>query len=214
MPHTFVIRGDRKGKVSLGESTCMEYFCALYRMCKDSSVPHIWVGHIREHQEQLAIMHLEWDWETSLMWSERVFSMIDDGRLKKGWEDLYAIKDVQRDVHSVGTRITQKKRKPDNYKRSEETNTYEYTKRAEFSSETDGRPCHQWNWGTDCGHTATHGTLPNRFCHVCAYCANKYRKANPHREQDCNNKKRANEKKKAAESTTDSAKDADQQGFQ
>lgn len=200
MPNTFVIRGDRKGKVGLGESTCMEYFSALFRMCKDSSVPESWIEPLREHQEQLSTMALDWDWDTCLLWSERIFSMIDDRRLPRGWADIYAIKDVQRDAQAVGTRLATKKKKTNEYqKRQEDYGGHDYGGRTEFSTVTDGRPCHQWNWGNDCGHSSTHGTLPNRYCHVCAWCANKYRKANPHRENECNNKKRALEKKQAAE---------------
>ena len=41
-------------------------------------------------------MAADWEWETCMWWSERVFTMIDDGRLPHGWADEYAVQDVQR----------------------------------------------------------------------------------------------------------------------
>ena len=45
-----------------------------------------------------------WEWETCRLSSERVFTMMDSGRLPKAWNDLYAIKDVHRDAIAIGNR--------------------------------------------------------------------------------------------------------------
>ena len=124
-----------------------------------------------------------WEWETVLLWSERVFSMINDGRLKDGWADRYAIKDVQRDIFAVGARLNAKK--PD--KRSEQNNQPNWFFR-EFNEDLEGKPCSIWNNGESCGFNTSHGSLPNRLCHCCNWCANKFRKLNWHREVDCNKK--------------------------
>ena len=68
---------------------------ALFRMCVSKYVPKSWVPHIRKHMEQLCNMAVDWDWIICLTWSERVFTMIEDGRLPCGWQDIYPIKDVQ-----------------------------------------------------------------------------------------------------------------------
>ena len=98
------------------------YFCALYRMCKDSTVPRDWIGHLREHQEQLATMALDWEWDLCLLWSERVFSMIDDGRLPGGLDDNNAIKDIEWDACAVGTWLYAKKNGNDYYNRCQDEN--------------------------------------------------------------------------------------------
>ena len=67
--------------------------------------------------------------------------------------------------------------------------------RHEYNKDSDGVPCRQWNWGTDCGYTTSHGMQPERKCHLCAWCALKYGKANVHPEKACNNKKRFLDKK-------------------
>ena len=43
--------------------------------------------------------------------------------------------------------------------------------------------------------TSSHGTLPDRKAHMCAWCVYKYKKVKYHKEIDWNNKKRAQEKR-------------------
>ena len=177
-------------------------------MVKDRSLPASWKEHLLEHVHQLATMATIWDWPTCRQWSEAVFTMIGDGRLPYGWEDQYAIKDVQRDSCVVGTRISTKQAGRANAadvvtKRTDSgtaaTSSVRQNKgdyvRHEYNKDTDGVPCYQWNWGSDCGHTTSHGLLPDRKCHLCSWCANKYSKANVHQEKLCQNKKRFIEKK-------------------
>ena len=80
------------------------------------------------------------------------------------------------------------------YKTRQNNNTYS-EQRQDFNRETDGKPCNAWNWGGDCTFTTSHGQSPDKKAHVCAWCANKYHRANIHKEMDCLNKKRFLEKK-------------------
>ena len=73
----------------MGESTWAEHFAALRRLAADPACSPSWWAPLHHHE--LAIMAISWDW------LERVFQMVADGRLKQGWEDEQAIKDVQRD---------------------------------------------------------------------------------------------------------------------
>ena len=224
LPHTYAIRGNQQGKVGLGESAWHEHIAALFRMSTNKAVPAAWTEHLLDHVNQLAIMAGDWDWTTCRTWSEKVFNMFDDGRLPRGWSDKQAIKDVQRDACLVGAtaynkqhttrhdtyRYTQSKQEDSNVAPRGDTSQPAF-KRADFNTESDGRPCSQWNWGRDCGFSASHGSMPDRMVHVCAWCANKYKKANVHKEQDCNNKKRQIERKAAA-STSDQP-DGERQDF-
>ena len=74
-------------------------------MAEDCKLPSTWLRHIRQHMHQLAMMVSNWDWHMYCQWSEMVFLMIADGRLPHGWADQYVIKNVQRDVCAIGTRI-------------------------------------------------------------------------------------------------------------
>ena len=126
-------------------------------------------------------MSLNWSWQTCLTWSDRIFLMISDGRLPAGWTDNYAIKDVQRDICLVGTRAKIQTSEPKNR---------DFKERQPYDKDYDGIPCSPWNEGKTCGLNFSHGELPNKSCHFCAWCVLKFKKANSHRECDCNNKRR------------------------
>ena len=59
-----------------------------------------------------------------------------------------------------------------------------------FDKEVEGTPCRSWNKGTDCGFEYSHGKLPDRSPHLCAYCARKYKKAYGHPEYKCRRKEK------------------------
>ena len=50
-----------------------------------------------------------WELKTAFMWSEKVFSMVNDGRLESGWSDRYAIKDIQHHVYAIGVHLNENK---------------------------------------------------------------------------------------------------------
>ena len=206
LPHLFVIRGSKREKIAVGDANMPEYFAALFKMVKSEEVPSSWTDHLYEHMHNIAVMACEWDWHTCRLWSEKVFDMIDDGRLPHAWADHYAVKDIQRDAYAVGNRVNQQKRSNNNtrsaqsnstnsYNNSHATSSGSHDSRQDFNRETDGKPCNPWNWGNDCGNSASHGEGQERKVHVCAWCANKYRRANVHKEKDCLNKKRYLDKK-------------------
>ena len=74
--------------------------------------------------------------------------------------------------------------------------------REDYNKETDGRPCYPWNWGKDCGFPGSHGTLPDMFLHICAWCAYKCKRHLLHKEQDCLKKCRFLDKKALGDSAS------------
>ena len=83
--------------------------------------------------------------------------MIEDGTLPCSWEDIYVINAVQLDACTLGLRLGCKKKKALDYRCMEDNATNSKLPRcAEFSTETDGHLCHQWNWGMACGFMAMH----------------------------------------------------------
>ena len=217
LPHLFVIRGSKREKIAVGEASMPEYIAALCKMSKDPEVPDTWREPLAEHIHNLAVMACEWEWNTCRLWSEKVFDMIDDGRLPHAWSDHYAVKDIQRDAYAVGNRITVTKyHRPTahnprqtaaptpvtTYNTAQTNYTATTENRQDFNRDTDGKPCTPWNWGSDCGFSTSHGEASDRKVHVCAWCANKYRRANVHKEKDCLNKKRFLDKKAAQAADT------------
>ena len=106
-PHLFVTRGDGCKKIELGQATWAKYFGALRRLAAHPTFPLASFPALLQHEEDLANMAITWDWLTCRRWSKRVFQMIADGRLRDGWQDLAAIKDVQRDVCTDAVRALQ-----------------------------------------------------------------------------------------------------------
>ena len=178
-PWEYIITDD-KSSGAVGSSTWPQYLGALFIMSRHRNVPTSWSKYLLIHIENLCTMAEDWSWPTCLRWSEKVFKMIEDGRLANGWLDAYAIKDVQRDVCLLGSRA-----KP---AQGEPKNTFEYKPKAPYDKLTDGVPCRLWNNGKDCGSQFSHGSQPNRECHLCSWCINKFNRANAHREIDCINK--------------------------
>ena len=72
--------------------------------------------------------------------------------------------------------------------------------REDYNKETDGKPCYPWNWGKECGFSASHGASAEHYLHICAWCAYKFRRQLNHREQYCLKKRRFLDKKAAGES--------------
>ena len=158
------------------------YVAAPCRMCTDTKLPAPWSKHLLTHLHQLATMASHWDWYTCRQWSETVFIMIADGRLPQGWEDTYAIKDVQRDVCSLGTRIDNPKNSGHDKKydgrAADNRNGGEYS-RPEHNKDVVGKPCQQWNAGNDCSFTTSHGLQLDRKCHLCACTSLTVRRQTP-----------------------------------
>ena len=129
-------------------------------------------------QHQLVTMVTVWDWHTCYQWSETVFTMVSNGCLPKGWSDHYVIKDVQRDVCAVGTRIHPVREVPrpnvwptaavkrqdlmDQQTPLEEKHAQTDYNWPMYNADTDGKPCHQWNCGSDCEFSTSRRLQPAR----------------------------------------------------
>ena len=204
-PHRYIYRNNRAGRVAFDQASMPEYFSGLCRMAKDPAMPTSWLEPLQDHLLQLTVMACKYDWHTCRSWSESIFLMIADGRLPYAWADLYAIKDVQRDaVLPENRRPAQGDRGGDHTSRpsTSRNGRSEYV-RPSYDRETDGKACMRWNRGEDCGNSTSHGALPDRFCHLCAWCINKYSKANPHKEKECQNKRRFLDRKNNVEPSQD-----------
>ena len=222
-PHRYVVRPGRTTRIGMDQASLPEYIVALCKMSKDRSLPTTWIEPVQDHIMHVAAMACTYEWPTCRQWSESVFVMIADGSLPYGWNDLYAIKDLQRD-HTTAANNRQAARlgrgaRAEGNADASYNNTVttregssRRAERAEYSrpaynKEANGKVCGQWNRGEDCGNSATHGNMPDRYCHICAWCANKYQKANPHQERNCQNKKRYLEMKNGEKRQTTESQD-------
>ena len=84
LPHHFITRGDLCKPIDLGQAGWAEYFVALRRLAAHPTFASADFPELLKHEEDLAIMAISWDWTTCRRWSEKIFKMIADGRLKNG----------------------------------------------------------------------------------------------------------------------------------
>ena len=211
--HKFITRGNSFEKVGLGQATFPEYLAAMKEMVRFPECPKGWAPYITEHEEQLVIMAKKWDWPTCRLWTESVFMFVNRGGVANAWTHTHTILDIQRDVTSTGKRVAVAKevtasrydltkRYSTTYPRAaeaEESSAWSVAdaSRQGFDKDKDGKPCYAWNWGRDCGFSASHGFSPDARPHICAFCAYKLHKVLPHKEKECLNKQRNADKMQA-----------------
>ena len=204
LPHKFVLRGDSCLKIGQGDSTMPEHFDAIFRMRNDDDCPVDWSEHLINHLAELSEMATLWDWPTCRRWSEKVFRLIAEGKLKGGWSNTAKLTDMQRNITSLCAKASAMDAQRFNSRRttpsatqSVPTTTQNTTQHhnKDYQRDRDGKPCHSWNWGKDCGFTASHGVLPDASPHICAWCAYRYHRMNIHQEKECINKRKFLEKK-------------------
>ena len=157
-PHT-TAADDGCKPINMGEVTWAEYYAALRQLAADPNCPPAWWPHLHTHEEELAIMVISWDWPTCRRWSEKVFQMVAEGRLKEGWEGWAAIKDLQRDIcrdapwpQTARTYYHSYDQYRLSHTPSVATAPAPQTHTApnpheDYNKETDGRACSPWNWG-------------------------------------------------------------------
>ena len=206
-PHKRIVRGEKWVKLGPAEATMGEYFVAILEMQEDKKCPDGWKEHLISHLKELAKLTISYDWQTCRRWSEQIFRLLDNDMIPNGWENTNFITNIQRDVCALGKRLETYQVRDEKIQRYNTpittitTQTQQNTQTTpqiqatapqqnikDFQKERDGKPCFSYNWGRDCGFTANHGDLPNKYLHICAWCAYRYHRTNAHREQECNNK--------------------------
>ena len=212
-PHQFITRGDSCKKIELGQATMAEYFGAIRRLGAQPSFPVTSFPALLQHEEDLANMAVSWDWQICRRWSEKIFQMVADGRLREGWLDMAPIKDVQRDVCTDAVRAQQARSAqytPQDLHRAQPSSAQAVSapsvsaplnQREDYNKDTDGKPCYPWNWGKECGFQGSHGSSSDALLHICAWCAYKFRRQLKHKEQDCMKKRRFIDKKAASDTS-------------
>ena len=196
-PFKFVERGEKCSKISQGEATLPEYLDALFIMIGSEGCPVGWGENMRLHVEDIVRMSTVWDWKICRRWSERLFKLLVEGRVKGGWNNVMFIKNLQRDMIALGQKTGEcRTGKVDAVKRDRVEIEGENKKQGgPFDREKDGKPCFGWNWGKECGFKTHHGADDAKIPHICAWCAYRYKTIGYHAEKDCYSKQRYNERK-------------------
>ena len=98
IPHQFISRGDSGKPIEQEQDSRAEYFATIRRITAHPAFPQSALAALYKHVEDLSITAISWDWPTCRRWSEKVFKLVGDGRLKLGWNDTTVIKNLQQDI--------------------------------------------------------------------------------------------------------------------
>ena len=154
LPHHFIMRGDSCKPIELGQTGWAEYFTAVRRLAAHPTFLSAAFPALQGHEDGIS-----WDWPTCRRWSEKIFKMIADGRLKNGWSDQIAIKDVQRDVCTEAVRVMHSRtllsQQFDVHRPTTSASTQQQqapqaialpiNTREDYNKEMAGKPCYPWN---------------------------------------------------------------------
>ena len=180
-----VDRGDGGKPIRKGEATREEYVLGLIRLETCPDFPASALEALTAHQADIAQDNCKLPWPIVRRYSEEVFTRIADGRIPRGWQNEVAISNVRLETIAMSSIQT-----------TEPAHTHsKHSKdpRNPYIKDTMGTPCTVWNRDPDaCDKAAkgeTHGEPPQKYAHICGYCANVRQISAAHPEQRCYSKK-------------------------
>ena len=189
-PHELVERGDGARPVKRGEATREEYTLALKLMETHPLFPERDLKALSAHQALLAHDNCKAPWHIVRRYSEEIFSRIADGRLPYGWHDKAALAAVRIDA------IAMANLQPDDpppTTSSKPISRFHQDPKNPYDKADMGIPCVVWNRDPEAcskvGKGESHGTHPQKYIHICGFCAYVRRIVANHPESKCISKK-------------------------
>ena len=149
-----------------------EYFGGIGRLAAHPSFPLASFPAILQHELDLDLANI------AVTWGDRLKGGWQDMAAIKDVQDMAAIKDVQRDVCT--DRVHAMQARPQPYHVFDSTHPHPQqtvpsstststpiNSREDYNKETDVKPCYPWNWGKDWGFSASHGASAELYLHIC-----------------------------------------------
>ena len=197
--HSYILKGPKKNKATLGELTLPEYNLGFIRLMNSTQVDpsdrHCMLMHLECINEDAA----RYSWPDVRFWSEEVVHKIAEGTLT--WDDEYRI-DILRLSLSQQSRIGSQGNTQEDPHQSDTLTLSDIPD--EVKSAKPAPPCRHFNAG-NCTSKSHHVVNGYRYLHICGYCIYNKCAYLPHPEGTCRSKEY--KKQKAAR------KDAQPAGF-
>ena len=186
-PYDLVERGDGGKPIKKGEATREEFSLGLIRLQLEPTFPPDSINALVSHHEMIAYDNCSLPWHIVRRYSEETFTRIADGRLPHGWLDPVAINAVRLETLATSN-IAAGELPSESYRNSNSNNP-----KNPYDKETMGSPCSIWNRDQEKCDKASkgeaHGNPPNKYIHICGYCANVRHIVAAHPENKCYTKK-------------------------
>lgn len=190
-PFKYIKRGRDKICASINSVTALEHLWGIFAMFKDPSVPASIKPALLTHVDEILDDCRSYDWEAAVRpWSEEVFSLIAEGRLPRGWDDVHGIQMLRMTISRASTAKLDQAR--DNTTRSKPFQQQGFQSQAGFdqNQQKGGPPCQSFNSSQGCSLQSGHMVQGKKMIHVCSYCISELSVAYPHSFVQCRNKKR------------------------
>ena len=187
-PHSFVRRGTKKSKTTLGDLTLPEYNMGFIRLMNSREVDPADRPYMFQHLEHVNEDAISYPFADVRAWSEDICFTIAEGDMT--WDDHYKIDLLRIKMSQNGPAgRTQGPDRRDSSRRVVDAGALD--PHSEMSPEVlaarPGPPCRPYNNGS-CYHKSHHVSNGFRQLHVCSSCV--YHKCSliPHPEKECKSK--------------------------
>ena len=184
--HSYVRRGPKKSRTTLGELSQAEYNLGFIRLMNSREVDPADRPFMFQHLEHLNEDAITFPFTDVRAWSEEVCFLVSEGEL--AWDDHYRI-DLLRLKHSQngpGSKDQREQRDPRDTRRQTDSGAIDPLTElsADVRAARPAPPCRLYN-STGCSHRSHHVANGLRQLHVCSSCVYHKCLLLPHAEKDC-----------------------------
>lgn len=139
---------------------------------------------LNAHVDEILDDCRSYEWESAVRpWSEEVFSLIAEGRLPRGWDDVHRIQMLRMTISRASTAKLDQNR--DNA-----ACLRQFQQQPAYDQQKGGPPCQGFNSSQGCALSSGHVVQGKKMIHVCGHCISELSVAYPHSIMQCRNKKR------------------------
>ena len=189
-PHNYVLRGEKKEKVTLGTLTLAEHCWGLMRIIEDANLPPEDKPALVTHLDEVLEDARDCPWPNVRRWSEEVFTQIGGNRIQGGWSNDTKIQLLRvtfsrnSNPHTSAGASVQA-----NSGSGKGSNSGARGSAPPRDQLKGGPPCKEFNAG-NCTQQSGHMVEGIRRPHICSYCIAHFSSIHTHSEKDCEIKKR------------------------
>lgn len=153
-------------------------------MFKDPTVPAAIKPALLNHVDEILEDCRSYEWESAVRpWSEEVFSMIAEGRLPRGWDDVQQIQMLRLTISRASTaKLGQVRETFSRQRQGQQVSQQEQTK--------GGPPCPAYNSSQGCRLPSGDMEQGKKMIHACSFCLSAMSASYPHSQIQCRNKNR------------------------
>ena len=178
--HSFVKRGTRRARTTLGDLSLAEYNTGFIKLLNSNNVSPVDRPFMFTHLSHINEDASTYEWDDVRYWSEEVCALVAEGNMS--WDDRYNI-DLMR------LKFSQKNRKPregvDATPRDRVGgDQFSIEMTAEVRAAKPAPPCRAFNSGS-CTSKTHHVSNGFRHLHICAFCMYHKCAPLPHPEKEC-----------------------------